>query len=76
MRQLRRDKILRDVLGLGQGKRGLARLGLVSLETVLAQLIEEPDLSTSRTSLQAYVDFKFHISKSRELWEPVTCNVV
>lgn len=42
MRQLRQDKILRDVLGLGQGERGLARLGLVSLETVLAQLIEEP----------------------------------
>jgi hypothetical protein len=41
MRQLRQDKILRDVLGLGQGERGLARLGLVSLETVLAQLIEE-----------------------------------
>ena len=39
MRQLRRDKILQDVLGLGQGKRGLARLGLVSLETVLAQLM-------------------------------------
>ena len=58
MRQLRRDKILRDVLGLGQGKRGLARLGLVSLETVLAQLIEEPGAITC-----IYFEYKKHKKK-------------
>jgi hypothetical protein len=37
------DKRLVSRLRLGQDERGLARLGLVSFETVLAWLIEKPD---------------------------------
>jgi hypothetical protein len=36
------DKRLVSRLRLGQDERGLARLGLVSFETVLAWLIEKP----------------------------------
>ena len=40
------DKRLVSRLRLGQDERGLARLGLVSFETVLAWLIEKPEMET------------------------------
>ena len=40
--ETRRDERLTKLARLGQDERGLSRLGLVSLETVLARLNEEP----------------------------------